>query len=186
MSDSAYPESAGAMGLCPTTTPAERVNDPADLRRLPRTSSKSLAMSCAPSCWRASPRPAASVVQPGHGGADRRAALRVRHRRDDRLVWDVGHQTYPHKILTGRRERMPACASWAACRLSARAESEVRHLRHGAFVHQHLRRLGWPWPPGKGRGPHAIAIIGDGAMTAGMAFEALNNAGVADCACSSS
>ncbi len=64
-----------------------------------------------------------------------------------------------------------------------RAESAVRHLWHGAFQSPASPRP-WAWPLAakrKGEDRHAIAIIGDGAMTAGMAFEALNNAGVADC-----
>jgi 1-deoxy-D-xylulose-5-phosphate synthase len=101
----------------------------------------------------------------------------------DRIVWDVGHQTYPHKILTGRREQMKHAASVRRhLRLPAPRANRIRHLRHRAFQHVDLgrarhgdrRKL-----QGRDR-RYSIAVIGDGAMTAGMAFEAMNNAGVAD------
>ena len=59
----------------------------------------------------------------------------------DRLVWDVGHQTYPHKILTGRRERMPTLRQLGGISgFPQRSRERVRHLRHRAFVDQHLGR----------------------------------------------
>ena len=98
---------------------------------------------------------------------------------DDRLIWDVGHQSYPHKILTGRRERM-------------------RSLRQGGGLSGFTRRSESPYDPfGAGHSStsisaglgmavardllgkknHVVAVIGDGSMSAGMAYEALNNAG---------
>ena len=101
----------------------------------------------------------------------------------DRLVWDVGHQTYAHKILTGRRARHGEAAHGAASPAFPRRERErVRHLRHRALVDVDLARR-WAWRSRrerKGEQRQVVAIIGDGAMTAGMAFEALNNAGAID------
>lgn len=98
---------------------------------------------------------------------------------DDRLVWDVGHQTYPHKILTGRRQQMDSMRQYGGLAgFPKREESEYDTFGVGhsstsigaalgmavAAHQQNIKRK-------------AIAVIGDGAMTAGMAFEALNNAG---------
>ncbi len=101
---------------------------------------------------------------------------------EDRLIWDVGHQSYPHKILTGRRER-------------------IRTLRQGGGLSGFTKRSESPYDPfGAGhsstslsaglgmavgrdlRGDkrHVIAVIGDGSMSAGMAFEAMNNAGASN------
>ncbi len=101
---------------------------------------------------------------------------------DDRLVWDVGHQAYPHKILTGRRDRMSSIRQEGGLAgFPKRTESKYDTFGVGhsstsisaalgmaiAAQHQKIDR-------------RVVAIIGDGAMTAGMAFEALNHAGVLD------
>ncbi|WP_225721146.1 1-deoxy-D-xylulose-5-phosphate synthase [Candidatus Vallotiella sp. (ex Adelges kitamiensis)] len=98
----------------------------------------------------------------------------------DRIVWDVGHQTYPHKILTGRRDQMSTLRQWNGISgFPSRSESEydtfgTAHSSTsisaalGMAVASHL----------KGEDRYVIAVIGDGAMTAGEAFEGLNNAGV--------
>jgi 1-deoxy-D-xylulose-5-phosphate synthase len=101
----------------------------------------------------------------------------------DRLVWDVGHQTYPHKILTGRRERMASLRQLGGLSgFPQRAESEYDTFGTAHSSTSISAALGMALAARqKGEDRHAIAIIGDGAMTAGMAFEALNNAGVADC-----
>ena len=97
---------------------------------------------------------------------------------DDRLVWDVGHQAYPHKILTGRRERMSTLRQkdgLAAFPRRSESEYDTFGVGHsstsigaalGMAIASHLR----------GEKRKAIAVIGDGALTAGMAFEALNHA----------
>jgi 1-deoxy-D-xylulose-5-phosphate synthase len=103
---------------------------------------------------------------------------------DDRLVWDVGHQTYPHKILTGRRDRMPTLRQLGGLSGFPQPRRErIRHVWHGALVSTSISAaLGMALASRqKGEQRHCVAIIGDGAMTAGMAFEALNNAGVEDC-----
>ena len=96
---------------------------------------------------------------------------------EDRLVWDVGHQTYPHKILTGRRDRMHTLrqlggiSGFPQRAESARTTPLARRTPAPAF------RRRWAWPLAAKRKGNRLrqAIIGDGAMTAGMAFEALNN-----------
>ena len=102
---------------------------------------------------------------------------------DDRLVWDVGHQTYPHKILTGRRERMSSLRQLGGLSgFPQRAESEFDTFGTAHSSTSISAALGMAMASKiKGEERRAIAIIGDGALTAGMAFEALNNAGVADC-----
>ena len=161
----------------------ERVNDPADLRRLPRTELKSLAHEL-----RAFVLESVSKTG-GHlssnlGTVELTVALHaVFDTPRDRLVWDVGHQTYPHKILTGRRERMASLRQLGGLSgFPQRAESEYDTFGTAHSSTSISAALGMALAARqKGEDRHAIAIIGDGAMTAGMAFEALNNAGVADC-----
>jgi 1-deoxy-D-xylulose-5-phosphate synthase len=99
----------------------------------------------------------------------------------DRLVWDVGHQSYPHKILTGRREAMATLKQLGGISgFPRRCESEYDAFGVGhsstsisaALGMAHAARL-------KGENRKAVAIIGDGALTGGMAFEALNHGGYA-------
>ena len=101
----------------------------------------------------------------------------------DRLVWDVGHQTYPHKILTGRRERMSTLRQLGGLSgFPQRAESEYDTFGTAHSSTSISAALGMALAAKhKGEERKAVAIIGDGAMSAGMAFEALNNAGVAEC-----
>ena len=101
----------------------------------------------------------------------------------DRIVWDVGHQTYPHKILTGRRERMPSLRQLGGLSgFPLRTESEYDTFGTAHSSTSISAALGMAVAARqKGEDRHAVAVIGDGAMTAGMAFEALNNAGVEHC-----
>lgn len=101
---------------------------------------------------------------------------------DDRLVWDVGHQTYPHKILTGRREQMQSLRNpQGIAGFPRRSESEYDTFGTGHSSTSISAALGMAVAAQKaGLERRAVAIIGDGAMTAGMAFEALNNAGDMD------
>jgi 1-deoxy-D-xylulose-5-phosphate synthase len=98
----------------------------------------------------------------------------------DRIVWDVGHQTYSHKILTGRRERMPTLRQLNGLSgFPKRDESEYDTFGTAHSSTSISAALGMAQAAKiKGENRHAIAVIGDGSMTAGMAFEALNNAGV--------
>ncbi len=95
---------------------------------------------------------------------------------DDRLVWDVGHQTYPHKILTGRRERMNSLRQQGGLKgFPSRDESPFDTFGVGHSSTSISAALGMALAQ-QTRDRHTVAIIGDGAMTAGMAFEALNHA----------
>ncbi|MFN7727320.1 MAG: 1-deoxy-D-xylulose-5-phosphate synthase [Rubrivivax sp.] len=98
----------------------------------------------------------------------------------DRLVWDVGHQTYPHKVLTGRRERMHTLRQLGGIGgFPRRDESEYDAFGTAHSSTSISAALGMALAAKlKGEDRKAVAIIGDGAMTAGMAFEALNNGGV--------
>ena len=160
-----------------------RVNEPADLRQLERSQLRALADEV-----RAYIIDSVSKTG-GHlssnlGTVELTVALHyVFNTPEDRLVWDVGHQTYPHKILTGRRQRMASLRQFGGLSgFPQRAES-----LHDSFGTAHSSTsisaaLGMALAARhKGEDRHAVAIIGDGALTAGMAFEALNNAGVADC-----
>ncbi len=104
----------------------------------------------------------------------------------DRIVWDVGHQTYPHKILTGRREAMSRIRmSGGISGFPRRSESEYDTFGTAHSSTSVSAALGMA-QGAKLKGDtgekkrHVVAVIGDGAMSAGMAFEALNNAGVMD------
>jgi 1-deoxy-D-xylulose-5-phosphate synthase len=100
----------------------------------------------------------------------------------DRLVWDVGHQTYGHKILTGRRERMNTLRMWQGLSgFPQRTESEYDTFGTAHSSTSISAALGMAVAARLAGVPRqTVAIIGDGAMTAGMAFEALNNAGDMD------
>ncbi len=160
----------------------ETINSPADLRRLPRTQLKALADEL-----RAYVLDSVSKTG-GHlssnlGTVELTVALHyVFNTPDDRLVWDVGHQTYPHKILTGRRERMSTLRQFGGLSgFPRRDESEYDTFGTAHSSTSISAALGMALAAQqKGENRHAVAIIGDGAMSAGMAFEALNNAGVHD------
>jgi 1-deoxy-D-xylulose-5-phosphate synthase len=100
----------------------------------------------------------------------------------DRIVWDVGHQSYPHKILTGRRERMSTLRQFNGLSgFPRRAESEYDTFGTGHSSTSISAAMGMARAAQtKGEQRVAVAVIGDGAMSAGMPFEAMNNAGVYD------
>jgi 1-deoxy-D-xylulose-5-phosphate synthase len=160
----------------------DTVRDPSDLRQLPEKDLRQLADEL-----RTETVEAVSITG-GHLGAglgvvELTVALHyVFNTPEDRLIWDVGHQAYPHKILTGRRDR-------------------IRTLRQGGGLSGFTRRAESPYDPFgaahsstsisaalgmavardlKGEQRNVIAVIGDGAMSAGMAYEAMNNAGSMD------
>jgi 1-deoxy-D-xylulose-5-phosphate synthase len=158
------------------------INDPSDLRRLDRTQLQQLAVELRAFVVESVARTGGHLSS-NLGTVELTVALHyVFNTPHDRLVWDVGHQTYPHKILTGRREGMNRLRSVGGIvGLSAPHRERVRHLRHRALetsISGCARHGGGGAQQGSDR--HAIAVIGDGAMSAGMAFEALNNAGVTD------
>jgi 1-deoxy-D-xylulose-5-phosphate synthase len=157
-----------------------RIDSPADLRRLSRAELKVLAAELRDYVLQSVSRTGGHLSS-NLGTVELTIALHyVFDTPSDRLVWDVGHQTYPHKILTGRRDRMDTLRQLGGISgFPRRAESEydtfgTAHSSTSisaalgmaiAAQRQHVQR-------------HAVAIIGDGAMTAGMAYEALNNAGM--------
>jgi 1-deoxy-D-xylulose-5-phosphate synthase len=161
----------------------ETINSPADLRLVPRAQLKTLADELRNYVLH-------SVSQTGGhlssnlGTVELTVALHyVFNTPEDRLVWDVGHQTYPHKILTGRRERMGSLRQLGGLSgFPRRDESDYDTFGTAHSSTSISAALGMAMAAKqKGESRHAVAIIGDGAMSAGMAFEALNNAGVCDC-----
>ena len=158
------------------------IDDPADLRRLDRRQLKPLADEL-----RAYVLDSVSQTG-GHlssnlGTVELTIALHyVFDTPDDRIVWDVGHQTYPHKILTGRRDRMATLRQRGGISgFPRRSESEYDTFGTAHSSTSISAALGMAIGSKlAGDDRFAIAVIGDGAMTAGMAFEAMNNAGVCD------
>ena len=158
----------------------ETINSPADLRRLSRLELKQLAAELRDFVVQ-------SVSQTGGhlssnlGTVELTIALHhVYNTPRDRLVWDVGHQTYPHKILTGRRGRMGTLRQLGGISgFPRRDESEYDTFGTAHSSTSISAALGMAVAAKlKGEDRKAVAIIGDGAMSAGMAFEAMNNAGV--------
>ncbi|MFM2036798.1 MAG: hypothetical protein RL459_2063 [Pseudomonadota bacterium] len=159
------------------------INDPAQLRRLPREQLGQLAQELR-SFLLESVAKTGGHLSSNLGTVELTIALHhVFNTPYDRLVWDVGHQTYPHKILTGRRDRMGTLRQLGGLSgFPQRAESEYDTFGTAHSSTSISAALGMALAAKhKGEDRRAIAIIGDGAMTAGMAFEALNNAGVANC-----
>jgi len=160
----------------------ETINSPADLRRLDRKQLPQLATELRAFLID-------SVSQTGGhlssnlGTIELTIALHaVFDTPEDRLVWDVGHQCYAHKVLTGRRNGMSGLRMHGGVSgFPKRTESPYDTFGVGHSSTSISAALGMALAAKhKGEDRKAIAIIGDGAMSAGMAFEAMNNAGVAD------
>ena len=156
-----------------------RISTPADLRSLPESDLRQVAAEL-----RAETIDAVSVTG-GHLGAGLGvveltvAIHHVFNTPDDRLIWDVGHQAYPHKILTGRRERIHTLRQ-AGGLSGFTKRSESPYDPFGAAHSSTSISAGLGMAVARdldGRKNNVIAVIGDGAMSAGMAFEAMNNAG---------
>jgi len=161
----------------------EQIQSPSHLRKLPRASLPGLAAELRE-------RLIETVSQTGGhfssnlGTVELTIALHyVFHTPEDRLIWDVGHQTYPHKILTGRNDRMGSLRQHGGLSGFPRREESI----YDAFGTAHSSTsisaaLGMAAAAQlTGSQRKAVAIIGDGALTAGMAYEALNNAGSSNC-----
>ena len=164
-----------------TDTPLlQTIDDPAAVRRLSRAQLKALADELR-ECVLTNVSRTGGHLSSNLGTVELTIALHtVFNTPHDRLVWDVGHQTYPHKILTGRRERMPTLRQLGGMSgFPRRDESEYDAFGTAHSSTSISAALGMALAARqKGEDRKAVAIIGDGAMTAGMAFEALNNAGV--------
>jgi 1-deoxy-D-xylulose-5-phosphate synthase len=161
----------------------DTINSPADLRRMPRPQLRRVADELRAYLLDSVARTGGHLSS-NLGTVELTVALHyVFNTPDDRLVWDVGHQTYPHKILTGRRDRMDSLRQLGGLSgFPRRSESEYDTFGTAHSSTSISAALGMAMAAKqKGEDRHAVAIIGDGAMSAGMAFEALNNAGVCDC-----
>jgi 1-deoxy-D-xylulose-5-phosphate synthase len=160
----------------------ENINDPADLRKLPRTQLTPLANELRQFLLDSVSKTGGHLSS-NLGTVELTIALHyVFETPHDRIVWDVGHQTYSHKILTGRRGRMGTLRQHNGLSgFPKRDESDYDTFGTAHSSTSISAALGMAAAARiKGEKRHAIAVIGDGSMTAGMAFEALNNAGVED------
>ena len=163
----------------PHTPTLDRVRIPSDMRNLSADQLKELAEEL-----RAETIDAVSVTG-GHLGAslgvvELTVALHaVFDTPNDRVLWDVGHQAYPHKILTGRRDRIRTLRTGGGLSgFTRRSESEYDPFGAAHSSTSISAGLGMSVASGlKGENRNVIAVIGDGAMSAGMAYEAMNNAG---------
>ena len=161
----------------------QTINDPAELRLLTRAQLEQLAAELR-SFLLDSVSQTGGHLSSNLGTVELTVALHyVFNTPHDRIVWDVGHQTYPHKILTGRRERMASLRQWGGLSgFPQRGESDLDAFGTAHSSTSISAALGMAVAAKlKGDERRTIAVIGDGAMTAGLAFEGLNNAGVADC-----
>jgi 1-deoxy-D-xylulose-5-phosphate synthase len=160
----------------------DTINDPADLRKLPRNQLTPLAHELRQFLLDSVSKTGGHLSS-NLGTVELTIALHyVFNTPQDRIVWDVGHQTYSHKILTGRRGRMPTLRQHHGLSgFPKRDESEYDTFGTAHSSTSISAALGMAQAAKiKGEKRKAIAVIGDGSMTAGMAFEALNNAGVED------
>jgi 1-deoxy-D-xylulose-5-phosphate synthase len=157
----------------------DQVKIPADLRKLPKSQLRQLADEL-----RAEVIDAVSVtgghLGSGLGVVELTVAIHyVFNTPDDRLVWDVGHQCYPHKVITGRRDRIRTLRTGGGLSgFTKRSESEYDPFGAAHAATSISAALGFARARDHlGKDNHAIAVIGDGSMSAGMAYEGLNNAG---------
>jgi 1-deoxy-D-xylulose-5-phosphate synthase len=172
-----------SLSQSPSKTPLlDKVDTPADLRRLEPSQLRQVADELRQEMI------SAVAVTGGHLGAglgvvELTVALHyVFDTPRDRLIWDVGHQAYPHKIITGRRDRIRTLRQGGGLSgFTKRAESEYDPF--GAAHSSTSISSGLGMAVGrdqKGENNNVVAVIGDGAMSAGMAYEAMNNAGAMD------
>src|ERR1700744_1425010 len=168
------------MNIPNTKTPLlDQVDLPADLRKLPKSQLRQFADELRTDLI--------DIVSAtgGHFGAGlgvvelTTAIHYVFNTPDDRVIWDVGHQAYPHKILTGRRSRMRTLRTGGGLSgFTKRSESVYDPFGAAHSSTSISAGLGMAVARDlKGGANHVIAVIGDGAMSAGMAYEAMNNAG---------
>ncbi len=166
------------MTLPPRLLP--RIDSPSDLRKLSRNELPALAVELRDHVLQSVARTGGHLSS-NLGTVELTIALHyVFDTPNDRLVWDVGHQTYPHKILTGRRDRMGTLRQQGGISgFPRRDESPYDTFGTAHSSTSISAALGMALASRlKGENRRTVAIIGDGAMSAGMAFEALNNGGV--------
>ena len=163
----------------PRTPALDEINLPADLRRLDKANLRRVADELRSELIHAVSE-SGGHFGAGLGVVELTVALHyVFDTPSDRVIWDVGHQAYPHKILTGRRDRIRTIRkSGGLSGFTRRSESEYDPF--GAAHSSTSVSAGLGMAVGRdllGKKNHVIAVIGDGAMSAGMAYEAINNAG---------
>lgn len=166
------------MSVKPDTPLLDRVQSPADLRKLPKEQLQLIADELRTEIINA------ASVSGGHFGAglgvvELTIALHyIFNTPEDRLIWDVGHQAYPHKVLTGRRDKIRTIRQTGGLSpFTKRGESEFDPFGAGHSSTSISAALGMAVANKLSDKPgRAIAVIGDGAMSAGMAYEAMNNA----------
>ncbi|BCX89167.1 1-deoxy-D-xylulose-5-phosphate synthase [Methylomarinovum tepidoasis] len=159
-----------------------RINSPDDLRQLSEAELTQLAEEVRHFLLESVSRSGGHLAA-GLGTVELTIALHyVYNTPHDRLVWDVGHQAYPHKILTGRRDRLPTIRKHGGLTpFPKRSESPYDAFGVGHSSTSISAALGMAIAASlEGRDQRAVAIIGDGGLTGGMAFEALNHAGALD------
>ena len=160
----------------------ENINDPTALRKLHRADLDQLAIELR-NYLLESVSKTGGHLSSNLGTVELTIALQyVFNTPEDRIVWDVGHQTYPHKILTGRRGRMTSLRQFGGLSGFPRRDESIYDTFGTAHSSTSISAaLGMALAARtKGESRHAVAVIGDGAMTAGMVFEALNNGGIYD------
>ena len=156
------------------------INAPSDLRKLPRADLKTLAAELREYVLQSVSKTGGHLSS-NLGTVELTIALHyVFNTPEDRLVWDVGHQTYPHKILTGRRDQMHTLRQMGGISGFPRRDESPYDTFGTAHSSTSISAALGMAIGAKNQGVmrHSVAIIGDGAITAGMAFEAMNNAGV--------
>ena len=165
-----------------TTSLLDLVKTPRDLRELKPENLKALAQELRQEVINA------VSVTGGHLGAglgvvELTIALHYIYKTpEDRLIWDVGHQAYPHKVLTGRRDRIKTLRQTGGLSgFTKREESEYDPFGAAHSSTSISAGLGMAVARDlKSEENHVVAVIGDGAMSAGMAYEAMNNAGASN------
>jgi 1-deoxy-D-xylulose-5-phosphate synthase len=156
------------------------INAPSDLRKLPRADLKTLADELRDHVLQSVSKTGGHLSS-NLGTVELTVALHyVFNTPEDRLVWDVGHQTYPHKILTGRRDQMHTLRQLGGISGFPRRDESPYDTFGTAHSSTSISAALGMAIGAKNQNVmrHSVAIIGDGAMSAGMAFEAMNNAGV--------
>ena len=164
------------------TTLLQKINSPADLRHLTRQQLHTYASELRQYVLESVSKTGGHLSS-NLGTVELTIALHyVYNTPEDRVIWDVGHQTYPHKIVTGRRDMMHTLRQFEGISgFPRRCESEYDTFGTAHSSTSISAALGMALAArNKGDDRHSVAVIGDGSMTAGMAFEALNNAGVYD------
>ena len=173
------PQVKDRMGAATNYPLLSTIGSPADLRRLPERALRDVARELRRYLVESVSRSGGHFAA-GLGAVELTIALHYLYDTPhDRIVWDVGHQSYPHKILTGRRDRMHTVRKWEGISpFPKRGESPYDTFGVGHAGTSISAAVGMAIGAGRtGSAGKVVAVIGDGGLTCGMAFEALNHAG---------